>query len=154
VEHHIQIACSDSSPTVNYDFYFKRIIPKFIIEDGVPKVITDIHERYYLEGFIIKRFNNKLADVRVIGIHPNADISTGSLCLKDEEKTANILNIEALKDILISRLEVYYFNECHFRPDAQYYNTKPVDGFMKIDVNFEKGEIHNADTSFRQLYPA
>ena len=154
MEHkHIEISSSPTSPQIDYDFYFGKIIPQFIIENRVPKVITYIHARFHLEGFVIKRFNNKLVSVRIIGKHPNADLDTDELCLKEEEEGAVVENIEALKTIIITILETYYFDESHFRPVTNQYKAKPVNDFMKIDVNFEKGEIYDDETPYRQLYP-
>jgi hypothetical protein len=153
MEHHLQIFGSKISPSVDYNFYFEKIIPKFIIKDGVPEVITDLHEKYHLEGFMIKTIGKKLLSVMIYGRHPNVDINTDELCLKVEEKRTVVTDIQALKDILINRLQVWYFNDCHFRPDEFFYKTKPVDGFMKIDVNFKKGEIYDGEAPFRRIYP-
>ena len=154
MEHHLQIAGSNTGSVIDYNFYFEKIIPKFIIKDGVPEVLTYVNEKYNLEGFMIKTIMNKLSSVKIYGRHPNADLNTDELCLKVEEKHAVVTDIKALKDILINRLQVWYLNDCHFRPDEFFYKTKPVDGFMKIDVNFEKGEIYTGEAPFRRLYPA
>jgi len=153
VEHRIQIPGSKNSVAIDYNFYFEKIIPKFIIKDGVPKILTYVDKKYNLEGFEIKTLNDKLSSVKIYGRHPNADLNTGELCLKVEEKHTVVTDMQALKDILINRLQVWYFNECHFRPIEIDYKTKPVDGFMKIDVNFEKGEIYDGEAPFRRIYP-
>lgn len=154
MEHkHINIPGTKENISIDYDIFFGKIIPKFIIEEGVPKQITKLHKKLHLEGLMIKRFNNKLKEVKIFGTHPNADLDTDELCLRDEEYGAVVGNIHALLNLLINRLEVYYFDESHFRPNQKDYETKPVDGFMKIDVNFEEGEIHDAETPFRRLYP-
>lgn len=154
MEHkHLFIPGSKENVSIDYDIFVGKIIPKFILDGGVPKAITKIHEKLHLEGLVIKRFNNKLSEVRIFGSHPNADLNTDELCLRDEEYGAEVTDINCLLNILINRLEVYYFDESHFRPNQRDYETKPVDGFMKIDVNFEEGEIHDAEAPFRRLYP-
>ena len=65
MEHHLQIPNSETGPSVDYNFYFEKIIPKFIIKDGVTEVITDLHKKYHLEGFMIKTLNNKLLSVKI-----------------------------------------------------------------------------------------
>lgn len=154
MEHkHISTPESDTGPQRDYDIYIGEIIPKFIIENGVPKTITQLDKSWYLQGFVIKRLNNKLGGVTVFGKHPNADINTDQLCLKEEEVGAIVNDVEALKNILINRLEVYYFDHSHFRPHLHQIQTEPVDGFMRINVDYEKGEIHDGDAPFRRIYP-
>lgn len=139
--------------TIDYDICKQIIIPKFIVEKGIPRYIEYIIPEYHLRGFLIKRLNNRLKKVEVFGVHPNADLNTGELCLKSNEIGAEIKNIESLKNMLINRLEVYYYDESHFRLENKDYRTRPVDGYTKIDVNFEKGEIYGAEAPFRRLYP-
>lgn len=148
----IHIPGSSTAPSRDYDQFIGKIIPKFIIENGIPKYMTKLHNSYHLEGFEIKRLEGRLASVRIFGKHPNVDNINDELCLKDEEIGSFISNIEALKNILVNRLEVYYFDESHFRPSLGDYEANPVEGFTKIDVNFEKGEIYHAEGSAKRIY--
>jgi len=154
MEHrNINIPRSPTSPEKDYDIFLVDIKPKFVLEKGIPKQITKLHDKFILKGLIIRRLNNKLMNVKIFGSHPNADLNTDEICLKDEEYGAEVKDVATLASYLINRLEVYYFDESHFRPDSRQYETKPVDGFMKIDVNFDKGEIHDGEAPFRRLYP-
>jgi len=149
---HLKIQGNDNS-TIEYHFYFGDIIPKFVLQDGVPKYITNLNPLYHLKGFNIITLNNRLFKVYVFGNHPNCNVKTGELCLKEDEKGSFVRNIDILRNIIINRLEVYYYNHCHFRLVENDCRTKPVDGFTKIDVNFDKGEIYATDPPFRLLYP-
>jgi hypothetical protein len=138
---------------VEYHHYFGKIVPEFIIENGIPKHIVCLNPMYILEGLRIRTVNKKVMDVHIFGIHPNCDLNSGELCLKNDEKGAHISNIHAFKNIIVNRLKVYYYNDCHFRLQDRDCQTEPVNGFTKIDVNFNKGEIHECNPPFRRLYP-
>jgi hypothetical protein len=142
-----------SNLLVEYHHYFGDIVPEFVLQDGVPKHIIQLDPIYILKGLRIRTVNKKVMEVHVLGIHPNCDLDTGELCLKDDERGAYISNIQAFKNIIVNRLKTYYYNDCHFRLEDRDCKTEPVTGFTKIDVNFSKGEIHESTPPFRRLYP-
>jgi hypothetical protein len=150
---HKKCKVSDGELTLEYDFFFKKIIPKIIIEKGIPLHIEKLNPKFHLEGFMVERWNKKLRRVKVFGIHPNADGDTGELCLKKEEEKVIVNDVFALAEVLLNRLEVYYYDESHFRLNKINYKTKPVDAYKTIDVNFKKGEIYGTTPPFRRLYP-
>lgn len=138
---------------IEYHHYFGEIVPEFMIQNGNPRHIIYLDPSYILKGMRIRTVNKKVMQVHILGIHPNCDINTGELCLKDDERGASISSIHAFKNIIVNRLKVYYYNDCHFRLENKDCQTEPVDGFTKIDVNFNKGEIHECKPPFRRLYP-
>ena len=131
-----------NTPDTNYDFYHGPIIPKSGIENGKAFQITHIDESYHLKGFCITRYNNRLAEVKLYGKHPNANLNTRELCLPDYLKGAEVLDIEHLKVYLIWMLEQFCLDECYYQPAKKLYKRKSVDAQGKpIVVNFEKGTI-------------
>jgi len=136
-----------------YHHYFVDIVPKFIIEDGIPKRIKYLNPHYHLKGFVIKTVNGLLENVMIFGWHPNADLQTSILCLKDGEKGERISNIHNFANLIRNRLSTYYYDHSHFRPEKRDCKTEPVDAYSRIDVNFSRGEIYESEPPFRRLYP-
>ena len=150
---HITIDVGCKETTIKYDIFKEEIIPEFIIEKGFPLHIKKLHKKFHLGGFMIERWNDKLRRVKVFGIHPNADGDTGELCFKKEEKNVVITNILSMAAVIINRLKVYYYDDCHFKLKKINCETEPVDAYTLIDVNFDKGKIHGTTPPFRRLYP-
>jgi hypothetical protein len=150
---YLNVKAGDERLKIEYHHYFGDIIPEFVIEDNVPKHIVCLNPIYILKGLRMRTANKRIMEVHAYGIHPNCDINTGKLCLKDNEQGVKVTDIDAFKNILVNRLKVYYYDDCHFRLDHNDCQTEPVDGFTKIDVNFTKGEIHECKPPFRRLYP-
>jgi len=122
--------CIDQSkftPLINYYFCFTTIIPKFVVEEGVAKYITHIHESLHLKGFQIITYNNKIKKVVVYGIHPHLDPNNDEYCLPDYLRGAVAQDIEALKLTLIYLLEAYNLDDCYRTIPSGLYETKPFD---------------------------
>ena len=139
--------------TIEYHHYFGDIVPEFVLKNGIPMHITYLDPVYILKGLRIRTVNKKIMQVHVLGVHPNCDLDTGELCLKKDERGAQVSNIHAFKNVIVNRLKTFYYDHCHFMPENKECQTEPVDGFTKIDVNFDKGEIHECKPPFRRLYP-
>lgn len=147
------IKVNGSGLILEHHHYFGDIIPKFLMEAGTPKHIKYLNPQFILKGLKIRTVNNKVMDANVYGYHPNCDINTGKMCLREDELGCEIMDIHSFSKLLINRLETYYYDDCHWRLEDKDLKTEPVDGFMKIDVNFTKGEIHECKSPFRRLYP-
>jgi len=153
IHHNVTICGTGNIPSTNYDFYFEKIIPKFTLQNKTYRQIINIHKIYHLEGFCIKTYDTKLKKVMVYGWHPNVDSKTNELCLSNDLQGQYVLDIENLKNLLISMLEVYNLDECYNTPIANLYETKNVDAQgQPFYFNLMKGIIYNEQSSIRSIY--
>jgi hypothetical protein len=123
---HLYIPGNYNSPTVDYDFCFQKIIPRYGIESGSPFKITYIDPSYHIEGFYIIRLNNKLREVRIFGKHPNANLNTKELCLPYDIRGVEFLDIEEIKNYIVWMLEQYSLDDCYFKPVRKLIKTETV----------------------------
>lgn len=125
---------------IAYDFYVGTIIPKYWIENGTAFQITHISEQFHIKGFYIIRDGNRLRQIRIFGIHPNAHQRSQELCLNDALLGKHVLDIEKLKSHIILMLEKYDLDDCYFKPKKDQYEIKGVDetGAEKMLNHLEK----------------
>ena len=136
---------------IAYDFYVGTIIPKYCIENGTVFIITHIIEMFHIKGFYIIRDGNKIKQVIIFGLHPNAHHRTNELCLSDVLLGKYVLDIEKLKKHIILMLEKYDLDDCFFKPKEDEYRIKPVDaqGKMKTIDELSKGIIKYGERFIR-----